>query len=276
MQHSTLKSLTKGLNILKLFSNGKGELSLTEISRLLELNKPTAFRLIATLIEQGFLVQREKKGKYFLGPIFYDFNRTINSRIYFRNIAAPYLMQLSQRVNEVANLVIDSGVGDIYLENFYNCSRPNSVSNIMPNANVPLPLYSTCLGKIILANMPEEKLKRYLNNVKLEPNTPNTITDIEVLKTHLKVVRQEGAAFDDEEFYMGVRSVAVGITDHEKKVVGAIGVIAPSIRLTYFRMQELVKEIKSYAEEISLDISNITVGQMNSEEPTGKDIIPQE
>ena len=81
--------------------------------------------------------------------------------------------------------------------------------------------------------------------------TPNTITDIENLLSHLRVVRKEGVAIDDEEGYDGVRGIAATIKANEKVVMGAITVLGPSTRVTREKMSEFIPIVKDCAARIS-------------------------
>ena len=69
---------------------------------------------------------------------------------------------------------------------------------------------ATSLGKIFLADLTEKELETYFKNKSMKRCTPNTITDINTIRTHLINIRQEGIAFDDEEWGLGIRSVAAG------------------------------------------------------------------
>ena len=77
------------------------------------------------------------------------------------------------------------------------------------------------------------------------------ITSLAELKKHLLAVRQEGVAYDDEEQYVGVRNVAAVLKDNTGTVVGAIGVISPSVRLSRERMKEIAPDVRDCAGEIS-------------------------
>jgi IclR family KDG regulon transcriptional repressor len=120
-----------------------------------------------------------------------------------------------------------------------------------------MPLYSTCLGKIILSEMSDEELKKYFNHKELLPSTPNTITNINELKRQLKKIRREGVAFDNEESALGVRGVGSGIRNEEGTLVGAAGIVAPSIRLSRSKMRGLVSDIKNCNMEISKELGFI-------------------
>ena len=82
-----------------------------------------------------------------------------------------------------------------------------------------------------------------------------------LLRTHLIKVRQEGVAFDDEEWGLGIRSVAAGVKDGNGKVIAAIGTAVPSVRLTFSRMNELASIVKNCADEISKELGFLTPGQ---------------
>jgi IclR family transcriptional regulator, KDG regulon repressor len=251
LKQQTMKSLRKALGILDLFLENQGELALSQIAKLSGLNKTTASRIVLTLVEYGYLKQREKRGKYSLGTIYLGFTGVVKGRLQLRNVAIPYLTKLSQQTHESVIIAYGNGREEVFTETFQDTSQPNNVLRIVPLEGTGMPLHSTATGKILLAYMTDEELEEYFKNKHLRQFTPNTIININDMRNHLMIVRQEGMAFDDEEFSLGVRGVAAGIRDNEGKIVGSFAVVAPLVRLTRVGMRELVPSIKSYAEEIS-------------------------
>ena len=249
-----MKSLTKALGILDLFLDNQGEMALSQIAKLSGLNKTTVSRIVSTLVKHGYLKQKEKRGKYSLGTIYLSFTGVVKSKLRVRNIAITYLTKLSQQVHESALIAYGNGNEEVFTETFHDTSQPNSVLRVVPVEGTGMPLHSTSVGKVLLANMSDEELEKYLNNKHLRHFTPNTIVNIKDMKKHLKTVRQKGIAFDDEEFSLGVRGVATGLRDSEGKIVGAIAVVAPSVRLTRARMQELASDVTSCAVDISTEL----------------------
>jgi IclR family KDG regulon transcriptional repressor len=253
-KQETMKSLTKALDILDLFLDNQGEMALSEIAKLSGLNKTTVSRIVSTLVKHGYLKQREKRGKYSLGTIYLSFSGVVKSKLRLRSIAIPYLTKLSQQAHESAIIAYGNGDEEVFTETFHDTSQPNSVLKVVPVEGAGMPLHSTSLGKVLLANMSDEELEKYFNIKPLERFTPNTIMNISDMKNHLMIVRQEGIAFDDEEYSRGVRSVGAGLRDSEGKIVGSIAVVAPSVRLTRARMRELAPDVKSCAMEISIEL----------------------
>jgi DNA-binding IclR family transcriptional regulator len=86
----------------------------------------------------------------------------------------------------------------------------------------------------------------------LPKRTENTMTDPIQLKDHLKAVRTQGYAIDDEENERGIRCVAAPIYNEMAKVVAAISISAPAFRVTKKVIQEsLKKEVMETAFKIS-------------------------
>jgi DNA-binding IclR family transcriptional regulator len=82
--------------------------------------------------------------------------------------------------------------------------------------------------------------------------TPNTITDREVLKKQLKMIAELEYAIDNEELDIGVRCIGAPIRDYTRRIVGALSISGPTMRLTDERMEkELIPVVKRAAEEIS-------------------------
>ena len=254
MKQETMKSLTKALDILDLFLDNQGELALSQIAKLSGLNKTTVSRIVSTLVRHGYLKQKEKRGKYSLGTIYLSFSGVVKGKLQLRSTAIPYLTKLSQQTHESVIIAYGNGSEEIFTETFHDTSRPNNVLTIVPLEGTGMPLHSTATGKILLADMSDEELEEYFKNKHLRHYTPNTIMNINDMRNHLIIVRQEGVAFDDEEFSPGVRGVAAGIRDSEGKIVGSFAVLAPSVRLSRAGMRELVPDVKSYADEISREL----------------------
>ena len=91
------------------------------------------------------------------------------------------------------------------------------------------PAHCTALGKIILASLRPDQLKRFLERVEMKPSTEKSITDVPVLLREIAEIKRTGIAFDDGEFNPEVRCVAVPVTDFTGQVIGALGHFRPDL-----------------------------------------------
>lgn len=251
MKQNYEKSLSKALDILVLFLNSKEELSLSEICNSTGLNKSTVSRLTSTLVEYDFLKQPEFRGRFSLGTIYLGFSGLIKSRIPLRKVAIPYLLKLSGRIGEAVVIAYGNGSQRVFSESYYDASVHTPLL-IAPDENTAMPLHSTAIGKIMLAYMSDGEVEKYFNDNKLDKNTSNTIVDMKEFKSQLAIVRQQGVAYDFEEFQTGTRGVASGIRGDEGSLIGGIAVVAPAVRFPSNQLQDIANEVKSCANEISI------------------------
>jgi IclR family KDG regulon transcriptional repressor len=245
-----MKSLNKALDILESFLNTKEEMGVSEIARLTGLNKATVSRIANCLASRNYLVQLKKREKYFLGTQFLSFNKVIKDRIKIRDIVMPYIAKLSKSVDETVVLVIWDGKNAINIDSVQSAQS----LRIIPDESDQIPLYCTGTGKIFLTQMTDKELESYFNRNNMIAYTTNTITNFNQMKTQLLAIKNEGVAYDNEEYQIGTRNVAAGIKDIEGRYVASIGVLAPSIRLTRGKMIEIAPEVKRCAMEISKNL----------------------
>jgi DNA-binding IclR family transcriptional regulator len=240
-------SLISGLAILEAFLNSSGELSLSELAKATGLTMSTVHRIISILMKKDYVQQPHKRGKYSLTLKFVQFANTVNTRIRIREIARPFMSKLRELANESVNLAIWDESKTVYTD----IVTSNHSLQVSPGIESDASLYNTGAGKIMLASMNDKDLDKFLANAVLRRDTPNTITDVNMLKKHLLIIRQDGVAFDDEERELGVGNVAAPIKNASGIVVGALGILGPTVRLNRERMMALAPLVKDYALEIS-------------------------
>jgi DNA-binding IclR family transcriptional regulator len=243
-----MKSINKAFDILEvLLVNPDSEQSLSEICESTGLNKSSANRIIAILVNRGYVSQKEKRGKYELSTKFLTSSVRIRQYKRLKEIAHPYLVKLGHSVDESIGLAIQDK-NNAYMVDVIPSS--NVLTTVFGIGSI-LPLYCTSVGKIFLANMTEAELEAYLANVELTKKTDDTITDVSHLKASLKMVKEEGVAYDIEENWLGVGSVSVGIYDNSRNIVATIVIVGPYVRLTRGKMSDLLPDIKNCATEIT-------------------------
>jgi IclR family transcriptional regulator, KDG regulon repressor len=251
MEQDNMKALTKTFDILGVFLRGQEEFSVTEVAKLLSLNKTTVSRIMLKLEKRGYLKQIEKRGKYSLGTIFLEFSGIIKSRLKIRDIAIPHLFELSRQIQESTILGVWDGRSTIITESFHDTIVIGSPLKVVPDEGTSMPLYCTCLGKIFLASLSEEGLQAYFKDTSMERRTPRTITDAYTLNQQISRIKVEGIALDDEEYAVGVRGIAVGLYNIDNRVVGSIGALAPSARMSISALQDHAPLMKRSALAIS-------------------------
>jgi len=115
------------------------------------------------------------------------------------------------------------------------------------------PAHCTALGKIILASLRPDQLKRFLERVELKPSTGKSITNAAVLLREIAEIRRSAIAFDDGEFNPEVRCVAVPVYHFTGEVIGALGISGPIWRMTDQILQSRAKLVQAAAGRLSAD-----------------------
>lgn len=240
-----IQSLARGLQIIEKLAEATDGLSITDLADQFNVDKGSMSRLMQTLAHYGFAEKDTNSRKYILGPQIVRHSRTLLQRTSLRDISKPFLKLLVESTGECAHIAILAQGQAFYIDQE---ESPNAL-RVTTNVGSLAPLYSTALGKVLLAftktAIPEE----------LTPFTMRTITDISMLKRHLEIVRAQGYATDDEEWNLGVRCIAVPIFDYRDKCVAAIGVSGPTTRLSLENLQQISSTIINIGKDMSARMS---------------------
>jgi len=125
---------------------------------------------------------------------------------------------------------------------------------IVSQVGTRLPTHCTGVGKVLLANLPIDQVRRIIATKGLSRYTKNTITDFRRLEEELNLVRQQGYAMDNEEIMESLRCVAVPLRDHTGKVCAAISVSGPSARFDGEQLESIVDLMVRIGREISASL----------------------
>jgi PcaR/PcaU/PobR family beta-ketoadipate pathway transcriptional regulator len=235
------------LSILSLFSYDKPALTLTEIVEATGINKTTVFRIAATLENAGYLVRDTDTRRYRPGIKVLQLGFTAISSLDIRQVARPYLEQLSQEVGETVSLSILDGMEIVYIDRVRN----QQIVGVVLGMGSRLPAHCASMGKAMLAFLPPEELRR-LGQAELKPRTPKSLVDWAALEDELARVRQQGYAINDEELEIGLRAVAAPIWDSTNQVVAATNITGTAAMISLERMKnELSQAVRNTANQIS-------------------------
>lgn len=241
-----VRAVDRAVRILCSLDADHPERTLSEIARTTDLPKSTAYRILLTLEESGFVQQTNDGERYRLGLRIASLGLTALRRISIRRQALPLMRQLVERFSETCALgILDEGsVLDIEVV------QSDHVLTIASEVGRRLPLHSTASGKALLAFLPPSVVESVVERP-LEARTEKTITSLDELHRELELVRQRGYAFDEEENELGVRAVAAPIFDRDGSVVAEISMPGPTSRLTLDRVPEIARAIVDAAKGVS-------------------------
>ncbi|WP_303722424.1 IclR family transcriptional regulator [Malonomonas rubra] len=243
-----IQAVSHALDLLEQFHDDVDELGVTELSKRLKLHKNNVFRLLATLESRGYIEQNKATENYRLGLKALELGQTFIKQMGLLRQAKPILEEIVEDCNETAYVAIYKEHHTVYLD----VVETNLTVRVVSRVGSRLPAYCTAAGKVHMAFMTDEELDDLLSNLKLVQHTPSTIADVDGLKAELAKVRELGYAFDDEELDAGVRCIAAPIRDYTRRIVGAISISGPSMRISNERSeQELVPLVLKAGTDLS-------------------------
>ncbi len=215
------------LDILLLFKEGKESWSIDDIARMLDIPKSTCYRLVRALQERGFL---EKSGtsNYQLGVTFMRLSRVaLSSNRDIRLMALPSMKRIAEIVRESVSLMRLMNRQIVCVESI---EGQHSLRVSIQQGRIQ-PLHAGASSRVILAYLPEEDWKKYLD-FPLDRYTDTTITDFDALCENLHSVRKLGYAVSDGEIEVGPKAIAVPLLNNRDEVIAALSIEAPTTRMT--------------------------------------------
>jgi IclR family KDG regulon transcriptional repressor len=242
------RSLERALRILCAFSIETQSLSLGEISKAVDLPRPTVFRLCSTLTKYDFLKYDSTAKRYSLGLKLFELGGVVFSSLSIRKIASPYLEQLQARVGKTTFIGILQDDEIVYIDKKEDLHNPIRFASHIGTRRPP---YFGMLGQLLMAYLSESEVDRILQKHPLTPVTRKSITDPKVFKKRLKRIRDQGYSVDEEEAIEGIMGVAAPVWDFTGNVVAGVGVGFISSSVEPKGVARIRNEVLKTAREIS-------------------------
>lgn len=219
-ERGLIKSLQKALSVLEAVGRAEIPPRITEVAAAVGISRPTAYRIVQTLIAEGHLVQDPQSGRLGIGYSVLQLSARLLDSNRLRIEALPHLQALANLTGERTNLGILHRNKVLYLAGVEKPSLPTIYSRFGKTA----PAHCCSLGKAILAHLPRTEVHQLLAAEPLTAHTPKSILRMRTLVEELEKTRQRGYATDREEHMVNSCCVAATIFNGQNRAIGAIGI----------------------------------------------------
>lgn len=221
-----MKTVTKALALLDLFSETEPEFGLTALARKAEVDKATTLRLLRALKGHGFIEQDDSTRRYRLGASLLRLARLREATVPMIDSIQPVLQKLTRDSGETSYAALAAG-NSLAVVAVAHSSRAARV-NIAPG--LKLPFHATASGIAFLAFTPPGTFKNTLQPP-LKRFTDMTTTDLDDVRKLVETARKGGVGSVDRGFEADVVDLAVPVFDGSGQAQGAIALVTPISRM---------------------------------------------
>ena len=244
-----VQSLGRAFAILEEIARHREGIGLADLSKRVGLHNSTTFHLAKTMVSLGYIRQERDTKRYRVGRPLFALAASALDEIEMVNLATPILEDLSRESGESGHFAVRMGDAVVVIAR----TSGTGAFQLTDRVGVVRPAHCTALGKIVLASLRPDQLKRFLERVELKPSTAKSITDPAVLLREIAEVRRSALAIDDGEFNAEVRCVAVPVFNFTGDVIGALGISGPIWRMTDDVVKTRARQVRAAANRLSAE-----------------------
>jgi IclR family transcriptional regulator, pca regulon regulatory protein len=248
-----VQSLDRGLAVIKAFGPDRERLSLSEVARATGLTRAAARRFLLTLVKLGYV--RNDGREFSLRPRVLELGYAYLSGLSLPEVAAPHLEELVARLRESSSISILDGHQIVYVVRV----PTRRIMTVAISVGTRFPAYATAMGRVLLAELSDDKLESYLAEAKLERLTARTVTDPERLREIVRDVAEQGYAIVDQELEEGLRAAAAPVHGAPDVGVAAINVSAHASRVSMAALRaQILPELLETARQIETELQALS------------------
>ncbi len=245
----SVSSVLKVFGILQALSEQK-DIGVTELSQRIMMSKSTVYRFLQTMKTLGYVNQEGETDKYTLSLKLFELGGRALEHQDLIQIADVQMHRWGKLTKETLHLGALDENSVVYLHKIdseYNLRMYSRIGRRCP-------LYSTALGKVMMAWLPEEEVRSMLAGVTLERFTEHTLANVDALLAELTQVREQGYAEDNEENENGLRCFGVPIYNRMGRIITGLSLSLPIVRFEESKRAELVSLLHEAAARISAEL----------------------
>lgn len=250
-----VKSAVHTLDVLEFLSSRQNKPArLREISEALGIPKSSAYALLRTLVQRGWVRRDETGTLYGVGMRALMAGMSYLDADPHLRLVQPWLDDLNEQLDETVHFGRLDGEDILYL-----ATRESSqYLRVINRVGRRLPASATSLGKALLADRTEEERRRHLGTP-LPRLTPNTITDTDALRKDLDETLERGYSIDLEENTSGLKCFGFAL-HYANPPIDAISCSVPVARLTEQRQAHIIEAMSATVAKIERHSPSVVEG----------------
>ncbi len=250
-------SVRRALRLLLAFDRHHSRRSVGELANVTGLHKSIVTRLMATLAQDGFVVQDPASRRYMIGPMMFSVGSVYEPAAMYREVAEPVLNELALRCRYTCAFGVPIGSEVIMVA----VAEPPPTNGIRASMVVGSrrPIYIGSTGKVILSGMSDELVRAILGDGELPAWTPNTPQTVSLLLHELAEIRRRGYATNREESVIGSGGVAAPVVDRSGAVTGGLCITFPVQLVSEEEMHDLGAYVVEASQRISRQLGGATL-----------------
>ena len=250
--------LERLINMLDVIAVIGRPVSARDIQAATDLPKPTCYRLIQTLLEQGLIEEPRGDGRYIIGERLIRIALLGKSDVDVRRVSAPILKTAATKFNETMFLARfrDGRVEIIHVE------TPDDPARAFIHPGIgERPMHACSCSKAIAA-FAEEAFQEQILGGSLKPFTEFTKTTRRALLEEFDMIRQQGFADCDQEIDIGIGSVSAPVTVGSIGATFSIGAVGPIRRFDKDYRHKIGDQLVQIATKVSGAIQLCNVAEV--------------
>ncbi|QBR93167.1 IclR family transcriptional regulator [Nocardioides euryhalodurans] len=218
---SQVPAATRTLRVLSFLASQPDPAPLDRIMRACDLPRSTAYHLLRTMVDEGFVVHLVEESRYGLGPAAHEVGGGWVRQAPLARIARRPLADLSDESGHNAHLAVLHGRDVLYVIEERAAGQPSLVSDV----GVRLPAHLTASGRAILAALSAAQVRAlYPDRDAFTLRHGTGPASPSALRAVLAETRQRGYATEDGDVTPGFASVAAAVLDHTGHPVAGVAI----------------------------------------------------
>lgn len=243
-----IETLDRGLRVIQSFGIDRRPMTLSDLSKSVNLPRATVRRILMTLVRSGFVVGDERL--FSLTPRVLLLASAYLTSNQINTVMQPLMDEVASKAKEVCSLAILHGEEVVFIAR----SSPARVFSTGLDIGYRLPAFCTSVGRVLLGRLANDELTRTVDGMKLLPQTQSTLVDKSAVIATIIADRTKGYSLVDQEAEEGFRSISVPIRRYDGVVIAAANIGAHVDRITTGEMIDrflpLLKEMSLTAQPL--------------------------
>jgi IclR family acetate operon transcriptional repressor len=248
------QSLQKAVALLRALSELRDGATPSELAEAADLPLPTARRLLATMADAGLVEQVPETGRWVLGHELLRLGRAADPYIAVAGRARHHMKRLVEESGESVLLGVSRLPHAVDVICQVDPPRMVTIGNWLGQ---PVRLHASAGSRLAFAALPDDEVRAILGPGPLPAYTEQTITDPGQLLRDIGGVRRDGFALSIDELEIGLATIAVPIGSLSREHPFALGISAPTFRLTADRQRELLPAMRACAAAIEMSLTRV-------------------